>query len=153
MNTFPCISLWQPYASLVGFDAKPFETRHWPAPARVIGRTIAIHAAARKPTRFEVGEMDVPVQKALQLRRWEQMIPYGAVVCLARLTGSYQVIGKVGRNPVLSDGRQITDDGFGDYSIGRFCWELDQVRRLARPVPTKGMQGWWNWTAPDGVIL
>ena len=50
-SPMPCISLWQPYASLIACGAKPFETRHWAAPARFIGQRVAIHAAARKPSR------------------------------------------------------------------------------------------------------
>jgi hypothetical protein len=39
------LPLWQPWASLVALvGAKRVETRHWPAPPRLIGQRIAIHA-------------------------------------------------------------------------------------------------------------
>ena len=148
----PCISLWQPYATLIEVKAKPFETRHWPAPSRLIGQWVAIHAAARRPTRGEVEELNEDVQDALGFCHWPQRIPYGAVVCIAKLTGCYRVERWNGMRPVLSDGREIEDDGFGDYTTGRFCWELNPVRPLAAAVPAKGAQGWWNWTVPDDAV-
>lgn len=42
------ITLHQPWASLIACGAKPYETRSFPPPAGLIGRRIAIHAAARK---------------------------------------------------------------------------------------------------------
>lgn len=42
------ITLWQPWASLIALEVKTIETRSWPAPASLIGKRIAIHAAARK---------------------------------------------------------------------------------------------------------
>ncbi|WP_110932205.1 hypothetical protein [Paenibacillus bouchesdurhonensis] len=34
---------------------------------------------------------------------------------------------------------------FGDYSDGRYAWEMTNVQRMEKPVPVKGMQGLWNW--------
>lgn len=41
----PCISLHQPYASLVVWGEKRVESRDWPAPRKHWGKRIAIHAA------------------------------------------------------------------------------------------------------------
>ena len=47
--TFPAISLWQPWASLLFVpDGKVHETRDWKAPEKYIGRTILIHAAKKR---------------------------------------------------------------------------------------------------------
>lgn len=43
------ITLWQPWASLVAEGVKTIETRSWAAPAGLIGQTIGIHAAAKRP--------------------------------------------------------------------------------------------------------
>jgi hypothetical protein len=58
------ISLWQPYASLIAIGAKPFETRHWSPPANLIGKRVAIHAAARKPTRNEIDDLREDCEEA-----------------------------------------------------------------------------------------
>ncbi|WP_339303996.1 hypothetical protein [Paenibacillus sp. FSL R5-0519] len=34
---------------------------------------------------------------------------------------------------------------FGDYSDGRFAWQLDDVVQLQEPVPAKGQLSLWNW--------
>jgi hypothetical protein len=33
---------------------------------------------------------------------------------------------------------------FGDFTPGRYAWELDNVR-LIDSIPAKGQQGIWNW--------
>ena len=35
------------------------------------------------------------------------------------------------------------EQSFGDYSIGRFAWILDDVRRIT-PTPAKGALGLWK---------
>lgn len=41
--SYPTITLWQPWATLVAAGAKPFEFRAWPAPQRLWGRRVAGH--------------------------------------------------------------------------------------------------------------
>ena len=41
------ITLHQPWASLIALGVKTVETRSWPASARLVGQTIAIHAGKR----------------------------------------------------------------------------------------------------------
>jgi len=148
-SAIPAISTWQPYASLIACEVKPWETRHWPPPLRTIGQRIAIHAAVRKPTRDEIDYLDMTALRHFDLNWWDT-VPYGAVVCTARLLGAWQVteLAEFG-NPKLGDGRVIPDDGLGDYTVGRWCWELRDIERLDPPVPTKGRQGFFNWQMPD----
>lgn len=141
----PAISLWQPWASLIAAGAKPFETRGWIAPGRFIGRRIAIHAAKHRVSLGLVTEMDAAVLPILG-SRWWQRLPAGAIVCTALLAGCYRVTGTRGGAPVLEDGRAIRDDGFGDYEIGRWCWELKAVEPLTPAAAAKGHQGFWTWT-------
>ena len=149
----PAISLWQPYASLIAVGAKPYETRHWCAPKRLIGQRIAIHAAARKPTRAELDEIFDDVADALGFCHWHLRVPYGAVVCTAYLAGSYQVTHWNGQKPVLAVKGEIEDDGFGDYHTGRWCWELRDVQPYKEPIPAKGAQGWWNWNPLGDAVV
>lgn len=44
MSGLPCISLWEPWATLVSVGAKRVETRPKPAPKRLIGQRLGIHA-------------------------------------------------------------------------------------------------------------
>jgi hypothetical protein len=34
---------------------------------------------------------------------------------------------------------------FGNWTPGRYAWELANVRLLQEPIPAKGRQGLWNW--------
>ena len=41
------ITLHQPWATLIALGIKSVETRSWPAPARLVGQRIAVHAGKR----------------------------------------------------------------------------------------------------------
>jgi len=40
----------------------------------------------------------------------------------------------------------------GDYTVGRYAWELANVKQLPQPVPCRGQQGLWNWEPPSGTL-
>lgn len=106
------ISLWQPYASLIAVEAKPFETRHWAPPRELIGQTIAIHAAKKidkelksfvedlmygqhQPGGFELAQKLGAVMGELPDENLglfgEAVMPIGCVVCTARLDAAFQL--------------------------------------------------------------
>jgi hypothetical protein len=134
----PAISLHQPWASLVAIGAKRYETRHWRAPARLIGQRVAIHAAARAKHPPLEDDSLKQIYAAFGGRLAALSVPRGAIVCTATLAGVERV-------------EDVPHDAFGDYSPGRFAWRLDDVRALAEPVAVKGRQGWFRWTPPAGA--
>ena len=68
-------------------------------------------------------------------------LPLGVIVCTAILAEALPV-------------ECVRHDRFGDYSVGRWAWRLEDVRRLDPPVPVRGMQLWfWPWQVPDGVSV
>lgn len=151
------ISLHQPWASLIAVGRKPFETRSWAPPSKLIGRRIAIHAA-KKPVDADD-------------REWARRcgapdLPLGAVVCTAILAGAYQCgrhcQDQGGRNcAVIASVRHgsrhqnvawltagIPVDEYGDYAASRWAWWLTGIERLDPPIPARGAQGFWNWQVP-----
>ena len=83
------ITLHQPWASLISLGLKAVETRSWPAPARLVGQRIAVHAGKRVVRR--PGEA---IEKELRAHwgdDWQVIIPNGAVVATAVLAGMAQV--------------------------------------------------------------
>ncbi|WP_342480075.1 hypothetical protein NST07_20710 [Paenibacillus sp. FSL L8-0340] len=74
-------------------------------------------------------------------------LPTGAVIATATMVFPHQVEEDNGNIAVLSDGSLIQGDEiwFGDFSLGRYAWELADVKQLPEPVPAKGQQGLWNW--------
>ena len=155
-----CLTLYQPWASLVAIGAKRIETRNWPTSHR---GEIAIHASKRWTKEETWLTLSMPFATALGAEaRWPALLkpnsspilPLGAIVAVARLVDvlSTDYIS-------LSHGRLTSsvyddDDGyfpcgeheryFGDFSPGRYAWLLTNVRRLATPVPAKGAYMLWQ---------
>ncbi len=142
-----CISLWQPWATLMVIGAKRNETRSWPTSHRGI---VAIHAA-KKWTR-ELAHMcrTDPFWEALAdecnvpaCYVSGSALPFGAIV------GTVEIIGC----------KQITEENrpsgneraFGDYTPGRFGWQTRNPVRFAEPIPFRGAQGFFE--VPDSLLL
>lgn len=148
------LSLWQPWASLIAFDIKRFETRDWPPPAALIGHAIAIHAAKKA--------VDSDNREWARREGVEGDLPLGAVVCTAILQGAYRcgapaskglvrISRHLGPLPLigpLGAQREVTElpiDDYGDYSPGRWAWCLIDIRRFDPPISARGAQGLWDW--------
>lgn len=156
-----CISLWQPWASLIAIGAKKIETRSWRAAEKHIGTVIGIHAAKTDgmlsgsgewaaAKAFEQAEYPIP----LDLRT----LPHGAIIAVARLVDCVRMHEGNGWTELhglarLCDGTTIDppERFFGDYTPGRWAWKLDEVRALAKPVPLRGRQQLFE--VDDSVIL
>ena len=139
VRTMPALTLWQPWACLVEIGAKPFETRAFPIPRRLIGKRVAIHAAARPCfVDFDQETIDA-ITDAFGRCAWNHWLPRGVVVATAILAESIPA----GRVPV---------DPFGDYSPGRWAWRLEDVQSVDPHIPAKGRQQiGWDWIMPDGL--
>lgn len=139
------LTLHQPWASLIAEGLKTEETRGWPPPPNIIGTRIAIHAGKRKPTKYELELWDLN-------KSTDEDAPFGAIVCTAKLAGTFQVLGveQVTGTVRIVEGRHrgalqqpYSADIYGDWSPGRWIWCLEDVRKLTRPVPTRGYQQVW----------
>jgi hypothetical protein len=88
------LSLHQPWASLIALGVKTIETRSWSAPTSLVGQRIAIHAAAKRPTKHGVigdhrydrydDEWYMRPRDQRYLNHWGYL-PLGAIVATARL--------------------------------------------------------------------
>ena len=163
MKYMKALTLHQPWASLIACGAKRIETRSWPPPRALIGKRIAIHAGRTmaRPASFSHAEtkalnsifdslhMDteqgalfvdfVPGSGVLRL-------PRGAVLATAVL---------VAAQPTTAENRPPPDSDealFGDFSPGRYGWELGDVRPLAEPYAVRGLQGLWYWEYEDAWL-
>ncbi len=154
------ITLWQPWASLIAAGAKPLEFRHWPAPRRLWGQRIAIHAGARPVRRVEIQEL---IHK-LRGPRWRETgllrdealallepvivapgsLPRSSVLCLATLCEPI-------RNEALSArlGVELVNDSDRDAHTN-WGWPLADIEPLRPFVPATGAQGFWTWRSSNG---
>ncbi len=117
------LTLQQPWASAVRDLGKHTENRSWPAPERVLGHFIAIHAG--RTFREEAADW-LAARTGRMLTR--QNVPLGAVVALARVV-------------------EVVQEHPGDpWFAGPYGWVLGEVMALT-PVHCRGHQQLWNVSA------
>jgi len=146
------LSLYQPWASLVAIGAKRIETRSWPTNYR---GPLAIHAAKNCPIEAEEIALAEPFQRALREAGINfdgdeplcRVVPCGAIVAIVNLTDCRKI-------PVILPAALVMSDEyyFGDYTAGRYAWEMEGARKLPEPVKATGRQGLWNWEPPESVV-
>ncbi|OBZ15145.1 ASCH domain-containing protein [Bacillus sp. FJAT-26390] len=144
------ITIIQPWATLIAIGEKHFETRSWPTKHR---GPIAIHAG-KKIDREACEQKEI--KATLEAHGYTiDNLPTGAIVATGTISECYKT-----RQYGMSDFVELTSDSgiksidgpefvFGDYSTGRFAWEITGVDQLREPIPAKGQQGLWNWAAGD----
>jgi hypothetical protein len=155
------ISLWQPWASLVAIGAKRIETRHWSTTYR---GPLAIHAAKKWSRDLELTAREHPFEAALRAgSAWPPAdLPFGAIVAVCELHSCNEILGRsatdvslmrFGGFPMVGGGYDVVtvdEEAFGDYEPGRFAWRLSHVRKLPKPIPFRGAQGFFD--VPDDLI-
>jgi len=137
------ITIKQPWASLIALGEKKFETRSWQTKHR---GQIAIHAG--KSVDKKACETFAEVFKEHGIKTVDEL-PVGAVIGTVNLIDCHKVINEFPIEAWTTGpnirGREFY---FGDYTEGRYAWELSNLQVLAEPVPAKGKLSLWEW---DGV--
>ncbi len=133
------LSLTQPWASLVAIGAKQYETRSWQVALGPYGFQIAIHASKGFPWEAKALMRREPFRAALLPHGYKvpATLPLGAIVAVATVL-------KLWRTSDLVRGLSEQERAFGDWTPGRFAWQLGNVRRLPEPIPCKGALGFWE---------
>lgn len=132
------LSLTQPWATLVALGKKRFETRSWRTKYR---GQIAIQAARNFPQQCQ-DLCDVwPFNKYISSA---DMLYRGDIIAVATLKDIQPTELIVRTLQPQSPGDEVEEFSFGDFSPGRWAWELIDVRQLKEPVVAWGMQGLWT---------
>ena len=132
------ITITQPYASFIADGFKRYETRSWPVGFR---GNIAIHAAKRWNKRLAsyLNQMTLDFP---ELEKYSYTKPpLGVIVAACRVLNCHRV-------EAIRDQLSPLERAVGDYSDGRFAWELELVKLPDQPIPATGKQGIWEWN-PD----
>ena len=141
------LTIWQPWASLLVSGQKKYETRSW---ATAYRGPIAIHAAMR-PVRRTID--------ALVADRGDGWTALDYFDALFMHPGSINELptGAVIGKALLVRCNLITEDfmarltqqelALGDFSLGRYAWEFEQMTQFIAPIPARGAQGLWYWDA------
>lgn len=129
------ITLWEPWATLVAHGYKRFETRSWPTHYR---GPLVIQAAKRIPQLEELRPEAIRAAlKAIGIVRVGDF-PFGCALAVVDVTAVYRTETVLAEELVVGEAL-----AFGDYGPGRYAWRLENLRRLAQPVPLRGRQGLW----------
>lgn len=150
------LTVRQPWASLICCSAKRYETRSWPAPKTLqVGDLLAIHSGAWQYT-DQYMRHGWQSNTLCMLRSYlddsplfmgdSSELPMGEVLCICRFKGwrrTEEIAGGVSRREQEID--------CGDFTPGRFAWELDVMLRFQEPIPARGRQGLWWWEAPAWI--
>ena len=115
------LTVRQPWASLIAERRKRYETRSWLTHYRGL---LAIHAGKNAS--------EIPNDYIGQF-------PLGAIVAIAEIVQCH-------RAEDIRDYLSREELEVGDFSSGRFAWELRNVRPIVPPIPARGYQGLWEWT-------
>jgi hypothetical protein len=153
------ITLWQPWDSLWAYGIKQFETRSW---ATTYRGPIAIHAAKKDPVSI-MRTLPIEEQRAILEALYKALnvtggilkkLPLGKVIATAELVGCYgmyrDMFGDIcirTENGIYTPDKEEKD--LGDWTPGRYAWEIKNIKLLPEPIPAKGMQRIWNWKGAE----
>jgi hypothetical protein len=146
MNRIRCLSLHQPWASLIAIGAKRIETRSWGTNYR---GPLAIHAA--KSRKSLLLRFDDPFDLVLLEAgiRGLADLPLGGIVAVAELVDCVPV------GLVDFSVYPVNERAFGNYVPGRYAWLLENVRRVDPMIPLVGRQGLFTVeisSLPEGIL-
>jgi hypothetical protein len=148
------ITILQPHASAIAAGLKKIETRGWPAPEWVIGKRIAIHASSawtRDVTAFWTDWLQTA--PADELAAMDKLgITYLVTIPREKIVATAMVAASTRTEDLLIAGKvSEREKHWGNYTPGRFGWELRDVRPLKEPIHAMGLQKLWNWEPPAGI--
>jgi len=166
------LTLYQPWASLIALGEKRFETRSWWTGYR---GPILIHAGKKDPCKMPLlGMRDFKEAVGSVFEKAGSgygsswcLLPKGRIIAIAELVNCWHIVNHPGTNvdealKIPIGAESMTTDKhapdfadyivptekemlFGDWTPGRYAWELKNVHRLVNPIPEKGMQRLWSF--------
>lgn len=152
------LTIWQPYCQFLVRGIKHFETRTWATKYR---GPVAIHAAARPAFKGVIGALRTLVKKASLPKALRQIVyndsieplesideyPRGSVVAIGRLVACHQI------TPKLLNKVNPIERIMGNWHLGDYAWEFEDIIEIPQPIPAKGQQGLWTWkNAPENTL-
>jgi len=133
-----CLTMHQPWASLLVHGIKRVEGRSWPAP--ITGR-LWIHAASKVPDEATIKAMEdfyreIYAVNGITDLKFPEHYP------VSRLLGCVEVVGCV-RGEELA-GWDMVAEGVRLEALTKFCWLCEQPQKLLIPFEMRGYQGVYN---------
>ncbi|WCJ43804.1 RNA-binding ASCH domain protein [Euphorbia peplus] len=136
--TNPCLTMHQPWASLLIFGIKRIEGRSWPSPIR--GR-LWIHAASKVPEDATIKAMEDFYREIYAVNGITD-IEFPQYYPVSRLLGCVEVVGCV-RGEELASWEAIPEGARLEGQTD-FCWLCEQPQKLLIPFEMRGFQRVYN---------
>jgi hypothetical protein len=129
-----CVSVLQPWATVILAGAKQFETRSWRTAHR--GR-LAVHAGRRFPAPARALCRREPFRSLLRQAGCDDpdALPLGAVL------GSVELVECCRVEELDLDTLSADEQALGDFRPGRWAWRLGDPRALPAPLAITGKLG------------
>lgn len=150
------LSVQQPFASLIAWGEKRFETRGF---QRGYRGPVVICSTVRKSN--GMGRTLASVDECLMLPAFQealaphidrpagQNVVYASDLPYGKALAMVDIIGCLPAHKADEMGITLKERAFGDYSLGRYFFMTNNLRRLPEPVPIKGQLGIFRITNPD----
>ncbi|XP_042375827.1 uncharacterized protein LOC121969676 isoform X3 [Zingiber officinale] len=136
--TNACLTMHQPWASLLVHGIKRVEGRSWPAP--LTGR-LWIHAASKIPDPETIKAME-DFYKEIYSVNGVTDIKFPEHYPISRLLGCIEVVGCV-RSEELVSWEQVPESVRLE-GLTEFCWLCENPQKLVVPFEMRGFQGVYN---------
>lgn len=150
MTRIACLTLWEPWASMLFAGVKVHETRSWAPPRALVGQRIAVHAARRAVTL--IPELE-PLLRA-KIPGYPDL-PRGALLGTVVIAHAFEISqevedatrhvlsGRAGSFGSESGPFNYSDAVAGDWRVGRWAWRVVDPKRFPSPIPARGGQRIW----------
>ncbi|KAL0322522.1 UNVERIFIED_CONTAM: Activating signal cointegrator 1 [Sesamum angustifolium] len=145
----PCLTMHQPWASLLVYGIKRVEGRSWPAPVR--GR-LWIHAASKIPEPETIRAME-DFYREIYAMNGITDVKFPEHYPVSRLLGCVDVVGCVTCEELVNweelpashiHARNLNLPTTGETRKTAFCWLCEQPQKLIIPFEMRGYQGVYN---------
>ncbi|CAM8942013.1 unnamed protein product [Rhodiola kirilowii] len=136
--TNPCLTMHQPWASLLVYGIKRIEGRSWPSPIR--GR-LWIHAASKIPDEATIKAMEEFYREIYAVDGVSD-IKFPDHYPVSRLIGCVEIVGCVKGEELAS--WDAVPEGVRLEALTDFCWLCEQPQKLLVPFEMRGYQGVYN---------
>lgn len=136
--TNPCLTMHQPWASLLIYGIKRIEGRSWLAPVR--GR-LWIHAASKVPDPETIKAVEEFYREIYKVHGIED-IKFPENYPISRLLGCVEVVGCITCEEVRN--WEELPEGVRLEGQTEFCWLCEKPQRLIIPFEMRGQQGVYN---------
>jgi hypothetical protein len=133
-TTYKAISLHEPWASLIGEKIKNYETRSWATNFR---GDLIICAAKRKDSSQRSTYLYLRDKHNLNVGDFDSL-RFGCAIALVTLSDCIKM------DQHFIDAQTELEIDCGGWSVGRYAWKLENIRKIVPEIQIKGKQGFFK---------